>query len=258
MKKIIALSIVFGILTFGAAMGQALTETTNLRFWEHHSSDINGGANYGNAANGFQSGYDFVNHTFYSSFNTASTSGAYLNSEEVNIDMVEHNAFFGNGGDFGITSGTSSIWNGNIKGNNISLWVEAQGSFDYTTSYDVLDLKTEYNAGTPNNLINTIQENGVYISKIRGTDLFVAMKCYNVTNLTSTPDGTTVENVYFDFDYKYGTLQITNGITEVNKPKISIYPNPSNNLITVISDTKYENVTIHSLEGKIGLYWFFN
>ncbi|MCP4177509.1 MAG: T9SS type A sorting domain-containing protein [bacterium] len=213
---------------------QTLTEITNLRFYEHHSSTINGGQPFGNGANGSQSGYDFVNHTFYNSFNTVNF-GAYTNGEEANIDMVEHNGPFGNGSTFGFTSGTSSIWGGAIQGNNTSLWVVASGSFNYASSTNVADLESEYNAGTPSNTINAVQENGIYISKIRNTNLYIAIKCYNVTNISGPPSG--VQDVYFDFDYKYGTLSSV-GITELSVNSISIYPNPSKNIITINNESQ--------------------
>jgi hypothetical protein len=193
-------------------IAQSLAEIKSLRFYEHHSSTINGGKPFGSGANGSQSGYDFVNHTFYNSFNAANF-GPYLNGEESNIDMVEHNGYFVNESNFGFTSGVSSIWGGAIQGNNSSLWVVASGGFNYTSATTVNELKNEYDAGTPGNTINTVQTNSVYISKIRNTNLYVAVKCYNVTNIVGTPSG--FQNIYFDFDYKYGTLSEGNLVTSI-------------------------------------------
>ena len=90
-----------------------------------------------------------------------------------------------------------------------------QPGFNYTSATTVADLESEYNARTPSNTINTVKENGVYISKIRNTNLYVAIKCYNVTNVMVGPP-TGGDDVYFDFDYKYGTISqgaIVNSIT---------------------------------------------
>ncbi len=249
MKKTLLSFLLIQIALFGKA--QNLTEITSLKFYEHHSSTLNNGKVFGYSANGSQSGYDFVNHAYYNSFDTANF-GIYQNGEEANIDMVEHNGPFGNAGNFGFTSGVSSIWGGDIKGNNTSLWVMASANFNYTTASNVSDLETEYNAGSPSNSITAIQEGGVYISKIRNTNLFVAINCYNVTNVSSATPG--VADVYFNFDYKYGTLSQGVGIDEnINKKEILIYPNPAKNTISINhnTSTKFTSAKIVTLMGKV-------
>ena len=212
--KLLTLLVIFS--PFSHLIGQNLTEVKNIRFYEHGSSTINGGKNFGTGLNGSQSGYDFVNHTHYSSIGL-DESGLiaipYQNGEEANIDMVEHNGPFGNQGDFGFTSGVSTIWQGRVKGNNTTLWVTASNTFDYANASDATDLESEYTSGTPGNSVEAVQDDGVYISKIRNTNLYVAIKCYNVTNVTGNPK---TADIFFDFDYKYGTLTtsvLVNSIT---------------------------------------------
>ena len=83
----------------------------------------------GQGASGVQSAYDFVNHTYYNSYDSA-TFDAYTNGEEANIDMAEHNGPYGNQGPFGFTSGVSSIWNGDIQGNGTTMWMMAPPGFN--------------------------------------------------------------------------------------------------------------------------------
>ncbi|NBG65090.1 T9SS type A sorting domain-containing protein [Acidiluteibacter ferrifornacis] len=242
MKKLL-LSIAF-LQLFAAVSAQNLLEKTNLTFYEHHSPAIAGSS----GANGSQSGYDFVNHTYFNSFNTANF-GKYLNGEESNIDMVEHNGPYGNRSKFGFTSAVSSIWFGDIKGNGTSLWVKASNNFNYNTATTVLELETEYNAGTPSANIDTVLENGIYISKIRNSNLFVAIKCYNVTN--KTPGN---NNIYFNFDYKYGSLSVS--IKELTKDQIAIFPNPSSDYISIVNNaiSDVQSIAIYSLNGQALLH----
>lgn len=116
MKKLLLLACVFAL---SKTWAQQVAEVTGLRFYEHHSTDMTGEP-FGNGADGSKSGYDFVKRQFQSSFNPANMD-TYLNGEEQNLDMVEHNGPFGTQGAsmyLGFTAGVSTIWGGPIKGNS--------------------------------------------------------------------------------------------------------------------------------------------
>src|SRR5688500_6474864 len=83
------------------ATAQQLTEKSNIRIYEHHSSEMTG-ADFGWSADGTQSGYDFMAHNYISSFDMDAFD-MYTAESTVpeSIDMVEHNGVFGNGRNFG-------------------------------------------------------------------------------------------------------------------------------------------------------------
>lgn len=214
---------------------QSVTTKTGLRLYEHHSPMIAGGQ----GASGVQSAYDFVNHTYYNSYDSA-TFDAYTNGEEANIDMAEHNGPYGNQGPFGFTSGVSSIWNGDIQGNGTTKWMKAPQGFNYATIADVSDIATAYNASMATTAIAEVEENAIYLGKIRNTDLYVAMRAFNIKN-----KGGGNNDVYFDFEYKFGTL-VPAGISDVdNNSILSISPNPATNNI------KLENKSRQPLTAKL-------
>lgn len=237
-------------LSMGIALNaQSLTEETGLKFYEHHSSSLNGGATFGGGANGSQSGYDFVNRTYFNSFDP-STFGEYQNGEEANIDMVEHKGPFGGAGskNFGFTAGTSSIWGGEIKGNGTTRWVEASAGFDYANATTVAELVNEYNAAVPDSSVDEVMEGAVYIARIRNSNLYVAIKCYNLDNHTP---GVNVQDVSFEFDYKYGEVS-TVGIDENKRSALLVYPNPARDIITISNpDRSRLVVTIMDTKGQI-------
>ncbi len=223
---------IISIVCFFSSNAQSLSEIKNKRVFEHHSSLINNNNDFGENANGIQSGYDFINHTYYFSYNKI-TFGPYTNGEELNLDLVEHNGPFGNGGNFGFTSGTSSIWDGDIKGNNITLWIKAPASFDYNSATTLSDLKLVFESGVSSNSIETV-DTFTYIGKIRGGVMYVALKCFQVNN-TNVVVGK--QNVFFDFDYKYGVSTV--GVSEANLNKrVLVYPNPAYNFITIMDGEK--------------------
>lgn len=206
-----------------AIHAQSLTTVTGLRLYEHHSSSMNNGAPFGSGANGSKSAYDFVNRTFFNSFNAA-TFGAYTNGEEANIDMVEHNGGFGNGGKFGVTSAVSSIWGGDIKGNNTTLWMEAPANFNYATVNNVSQIVAVFNENAATKSITEVMEGKVYLGRIRNTNLYVAMRTYNIKNAAGMGG---IQDVYFDFDYKYAKHTPT-GIEDVAElVALTISPNPA-------------------------------
>jgi hypothetical protein len=222
---------------------QALTEVVGKRLYEHHSP---GARNASGGTSGEKSGYDFVAHDFISSFNPANF-GQYTNGEEQNIDMVEHNGPAARPlKSFGITAGVSSIWNGDIRGNGTTKWVAASAGFDYSNVSNVSALKAEYNAGTPDSSIESVTEGGIYIARIRETEMYVAMKCYNVTN------GNMGTDVYFDFDYKYGTVSNVGLPEEKALSNISLFPNPASNVLTIAnSNAEVLAVSISSIDGRV-------
>ena len=223
------------LLGSGLAMhAQSLTAVTNLRLYEHHSSTINNGAPFGSNANGSKSAYDFVNRVYFNSFNAA-TFGAYTNGEEANIDMVEHNSKFGNNGKFGITSGVSSIWNGDIKGNNTTVWMEAPASFNYNNVNNVSQIVAAFNPSVASKSIAEIKENAVYLARIRNTNLYVAMRTYNVHNVSGSA---ATQDVYFDFDYKYATYAPTGIEDQALASALTISPNPATENITLKNTTQ--------------------
>ncbi|GGH69838.1 T9SS type A sorting domain-containing protein [Phaeocystidibacter marisrubri] len=231
------------LLISASSEAQVLTEIVGKRLYEHHSP---GARNANGGPSGEKSGYDFVAHDFVSSFNPANF-GRYTNGEEQNIDMVEHNGpASGTGKAFGITSGTSSIWAGDIRGNSTTSWVVASSSFDYTNATSATELRDEYNAGVPDSSIESMTEGAVYIARIRNTGMFVAMKCYNVTN------GNMGSDIYFDFDYKYGTVSTVSLDEENVEDHITMYPMPASDVLTIAnSNTEPVTASISALDGRL-------
>lgn len=225
-----------------SSRAQVLTEIVGKRLYEHHSP---GAQSPTGGTSGTKSGYDFVTHGFVSSFNPANF-GKYSNGEEQDIDMVEHNGPAARPlKSFGFTAGVSSIWNGDIRGNGITKWVEASSSFDYSSVSSVSALKAEYNAGTPDSSIESVTEGSIYIAKIRNTEMYVAMKCYNVTNGSMNTD------IYFDFDYKYGTVSTVSLREEEEQYHITVFPTPASSVLTLVNDKPEAiNLTISSIEGR--------
>lgn len=150
-------------LSFAFASGafaQTLSETYGIRFYEHHSSDMTN-MPIGNGANGSKSGYDFVQRRYFNSFNESSM-GAYLNGEEANLDMVEHNGPFGTNGAsmyLGFTSGVSTIWGGPIKGNGTTRWMKAPAGFDYASITSVSDISAAYNDASASVSVAEVKNN---------------------------------------------------------------------------------------------------
>src|SRR5690606_3915869 len=187
MKKNILL-LTFVLLAGQSSQAQSLTTVTGKNLYEHHSTAIAGPQGQ---PNGTQSGYDSVNNKYVSSYN-ASTFGPHTDGTDTTIDMVENNGPYGNGQDFGFTSGVSSIWNGDIQGNGTTKWMQAPGSFNYTTATTVSEIETAYNAALATVDVAKASENTVYLARIRNSQLYVAMRTYNVTNKING-------NTFFDF-----------------------------------------------------------
>jgi hypothetical protein len=223
-----------------AAYAQPLSTVTGLKLYEHHSSGINGGAPFGSSANGAQSGYDFVNRVYYNSFNPQ-TFGAYTAGEEANIDMVEHNGSFGNSGPFGFTAGVSTIWGGDIKGNGTTKWMEAPASFNYNNATNVTAIRSAYDSTVATLSIATVTANKIYLARIRNSQLYVAMRITEVKNASGMGG---VQDVYFSFEYKYGTYVAPTGIDDPElKAGITLAPNPAQSLLR-FSSKLHERVTV--------------
>jgi hypothetical protein len=242
-----ALAIASAVTSFA----QSVTEVTAIRLYEHHSTDMTDQP-LGSGADGSKSGYDFVQRRYFDSFDPGTPTGEYANGEEANIDMVEHNGPFGNGSSFlGFTSGVSSIWNGEIKGNGTTRWMKAPSNFDYAGINSVTQISSAYNASQASIEVANVQNNDVYIGKIRGGSLFVVIKCYNVKPAPQSQG--TMASIYFDFDYKYGTL--ATGLNEIEGNTINIYPNPANDRIVVNlqKNGQLSTVKVVSLTGAVVL-----
>ena len=232
-----------------ACLAQPTAEKTNIRIYEHHSSSINQNMPYGYGANGSQSGYDFVNSDYYDSFNP-STMGGWTAAEQANIDMVEHNGGFNT--PFGFTSATSSIWGGSIKGNDITVYAEAPASFEYDSASNVSYIKDAMPASTSKEIAEVVA-NKVYLAKIRNLDLYVAIKITNVKNVSpNTSPGMDPDDVYFDFDYKYGYYFPTD-VKSISKTEntFNIAPNPSNGSFRIAympKDLRMNNATVRIMD----------
>lgn len=236
--------------------GQTLTEKKGVRLYEHHSSSINGGAAFGAKANGSMSGYDFVKHEHHGSFNPANM-GKWPTTELENIDMVEHNGPFGNGGVFGVTSATSSIWGGDIKGNGTTTFFKVpSGSINYDTVKDVKTLET-LNPVIGATVINAVTVGDVYISRIRKSDTYVLMKIMKVQGLPQGYKSGDTASMYFEFDYKYGTVvQGGTAIAEVATANagFSLYPNPAQGSFRIgdISNELNQQQTMVYITNQVG------
>lgn len=234
------LVLVYSYFAVQAIYAQPLATITGKRLYEHHSPSIAGQT----GANGFQSGYNFLNHAYVYSFDK-NTFGPYTDGTDTTIDMVEHNGPYGNGGAFGFTSGISSIWQGDIKGNGVTKWTEAPGSFNFIGITSVSEIKNAYNAAMATPAINAVENNKVYLGRIRNSGLYVAMRCYNVSNGSGNND------TYFDFDYKYGSISTT--VAHVEQPAaLIIYPNPVTDVIKLRNALKQAlAVKIVSVTGEV-------
>jgi len=255
MKKLLLALLAATPLT---AYTQPLTGITNIRIYEHHSSSINGGQVFGMSANGTLSGYDFVNNTYYPSINPADNS-PWTSAEQANIDLVEHNGPFGNLGPFGFTSGISTIWGGDIKGNGTTRYMPAPANFHYDTITNVASIRNAYNANMATAAINTVDSGKVYLARIRNTDQYVAMKITRVVNEPPGAGPTDTLSVYFDFDYKYG-IYVATSVDDAagTAESINIYPNPSGNSfrlrgIPASMDNDHLYVRVASTTGQVVL-----
>ncbi len=238
------------------AMAQPLTTAPSVRLWEHHSSAINDDKVFGAGANGSMSGYDFMNHTYFDSFDST-TFDEHPPAVQANIDMVEHNGKFGNAGDFGFTSGTSSIWGGDIKGNNLTKYFLAPAGFNYDTITNVVTIRNAYDSTMATTAVATAVAGDVYLVRVRNTNMYLAMKITDAKNLPANHAPGDTANVYFDFVYKYGTYQAPNnvGTVGITAPDVNIYPVPNNGAFTISGkmncNCNSASIAVLDLSGKV-------
>jgi hypothetical protein len=240
--------------SFCWVQAQTIAEVQHIRIYEHHSTDMTG-VGFGSSANGAQSGYDFVKLTYANSFDP-NTNGPFTKGEEKEIDMVEHNGPFGTNGNqyhLGFTAGTSTIWGGDIKGNGTTKWHKVvAGVTGYENLKNYVDLKSFYDSTKATVNIEMVQKDDVFIGKIRNTDLYVMIRCTAVGLPKGPPNGGD-DNNYFDFDYKFGSKDGVTGLSEISKPQLQVYPNPTKgNLYLQCEWNTLDELTIelHDIMGR--------
>ncbi|TVZ57228.1 putative secreted protein (Por secretion system target) [Lutibacter sp. Hel_I_33_5] len=89
-------------------------------------------------------------------------------------------------------------------------------------------------------------------SQATGTAAFDATYTYNKASLFfnfGTDGATAGEKIYYFDDVKFGAAS-TSSVVDNDVAKISMYPNPSKNNITISSKEKIENITIYNILGK--------
>ncbi len=194
------IKIAFILLCYDHCEAQSLITVLNKKVYEHHSSSITSMPyGYGNVNS--LSAYDFVNHSFVSASSTA---------QNPNKDIVEHNGPYGNGGNFGLTSAVSNIGGFNYTGNGTTKF--QLSTLTFSNVNNVSQIVSAYNSTLATTTINNLQVGQVYISKIRNTNQYVIMLITQVNNLTAAQINMLINNqqfnadVFFQFDYKYGTL----------------------------------------------------
>jgi len=128
----------------------------------------------------------------------------------------------------------STIWSGDIKGNSSTKWMKAPASFNYNTATDVSTIRAAFDSTVATLGVDSVEEGKVYLARIRNSNLYVAMRTYNIHNATA-PGG--IKDVYFDFDYKYGTYVAAPPPTSIKGVRkgtaLVLYPNPADNNIAV-------------------------
>jgi hypothetical protein len=248
------------LLCAGAsASAQTLTLVTGKRLYEHHSSSLSNNF-YGYYNININSGYDFVNH-----MNRPSGAAAQAN----NRDLVEYNGPFGTGitwttYGFGFTDSITNIGNFTYAG-NMSTRYFLNPNVTFASLNTVNDLVAAYNPGQSKAYYKQVAVGDIYIAKIRNTDMYVAMTITNVSNLSQAQMTALVNqqditaDVYFDFDYKYGTLAppVATGITGYSAAHsvVELYPNPAG-VDLFISGTgafsRYRILTLTGAEAGLG------
>lgn len=266
----------------GLLYAQEVTEVKGLRLYEHHSSDVTM-MPFGSGAEGSKSGYDFVGRKYFGSFDE-NTMNSYSNGEEKNLDMVEHEGMFGTNGarkHLGFTAGVSTIWGGSIKGNGQTKWHKVTaGIAAYDAALTNANLIALYDGSKATLDIAKVVKNEVYVGRIRNSGLYVLIKCTGERQPFGGPDGSTRDNNYFDFDYKYTDSSPTGIAEEKGKATITVYPNPASDYLTIGMGTEAfvqptfvivdamgkevhketingNKVTIETADLKQGLYYVF-
>jgi len=215
MKKIYLSIFLLSIWYLG--FSQDLQEITNTILFEHHMICCPG-------SRGDSSAWNFVNHEY---INSTVPSGPHSDR-----DMVEHNGLVVTNITFGFTSGVSSIWNGAIAGNGLTKYY-LKNNFDYENATQE-NLINAYNEDEATLEINTVNDNDIYIARIRGLEYYVVIKITGV-NVESNND--------FRFDYKYTDAVLS--VNEIYSPTLfSVYPNPVKNDIHIKLDDFYKSIYV--------------
>ncbi len=236
------------------ANAQTLTLVTGKRLYDHHSSTLSG-SYYGYYNVNSQSGYDFVNHV-----NVPSGSAALASDR----DMVEHNGPFGNTATtssfgFGFTDSVSNIGSFNYAGNNLTRFY-LNSSVSFTALNTVSDLVNAYNPAQARALDAQVVAGNVYIINVRNTNLYAAMLIKNVSNLSQSQlvalinQQPVTADVYFEFDYKYGTLVATGIDRSQGEPlssSFNCYPNPVSHELFISGGSSLKNYRVLSITGAV-------
>jgi hypothetical protein len=254
MKKLVTTTILLLLSTSTlTVLSQPLTLVTGQVLYEHHSSSLSNSF-YGYYNNNGQSGYDFVN-----GINVPSG----VSAQAADRDMVEHNGCFGYNGSswgwkFGFTSATTNIGNWGYQGNNLTKFY-LNSNVTFTALNTVADLVAAYNSAQAKKMDTAVATGNIYIAKVRGTDMYLAMRITTVSNLTSA-QVTAIHNqqnvtadVFFEFEYKYGTVStvgINNQSASGTKNAINAYPNPASSLLSISSPVDYNSYVITTISGE--------
>lgn len=250
-KSLIVIPLLFTSLTI---LSQPLTLVSGKKIYDHHSSSLSGGF-YGDYNVDSQSAYDFVNHAYVSS-GTPSLAA--------NRDLVEHNGYFGYdshgwGIQFGFTNATSNIGNQAAQGNNQTKFY-LNNAVSFSTLTTVNSLVAAYNSSLATSYDTAVVTGNVYIARLRNTDTYVAMKITSLSNINQTQVTALNNNqpvtldVYFEFDYKYGTLTTTaqgkEGIYQTENKLMKIFPNPAKHSILLEATLPYTNYRVLNSIGQ--------
>ena len=248
MKKLL-----FGLPLLLATMqvqAQAMKTITGVRLYEHHSSTINNGSPFGAGANGKKCGFNFMENRYFSSIDSTKPATEWKGNEAQHIDLVEHKGPFGGPGQppFGFTSGASTIWgSSDIKGNGKTLYMEAPAGFNYDTTTNVATLQKAYKAASASVEVPIATKGKVYIACIRNTNRYIVMKITEVKN--KTPQ-TNIDDVYFDFDYKWGDyvkpVVDPNAVNDVaTGMQLAIWPNPVKDNVRISFTVQEPRTTVN-------------
>ena len=253
MKNTFSTAIAF-LLISTSILSQTLTLVSGKRIYDHHSSSLSGGP-YGDYNVDTQSAYDFVNHAYV---------GSGAPSLAPNRDLVEHNGYFGYGPSgwglqFGFTNATSNIGNQAAQGNNQTKF-HLNNAVSFSTLTTVSSLIAAYNSSLATSYDTAVAVGNVYIARLRNTNTYVAMKITSVSNINQSQVTALGNNqavtldVYFEFDYKYGTLnttgQDTEGLNQTENKLVKIYPNPAKHNILLEGILSYTNYRILNSYGQ--------
>jgi hypothetical protein len=245
------------LLVFDIAHAQTLKTVTGVRIYEHHSSSQNNNAPFGSGANGKKAGYNFVENRYFSSVDSTKPGWPWKGNEPQHIDLVEHKGPYGGPGQppFGFTSGASTIWGGtDIKGNGTTVYMEAPSTFNYDTTTNVATIQKAYKAASASVEVAAATQGKVYLVRVRNTDRYVAMK---ITAVKNRDKAMSIDDVYFDFDYKWGDYvkpTQPNNVADVNSSlSLNIHPNPATDraVVSFIAQAPQLTLEVYNTTGQL-------